>query len=181
MLGLYQALFFYTCTHEFWGFPSSSAIKNLPAVREMRLQSLGWEDSLEEVKVTQSCPTLCDPMDCSLPGSSVHGILQARILEWAAFPFSRGSAQPRIETRSPTLQADSLPAEPPGKTKKPRVGSLSLLQRIFRIQESNRGLLHCKRILYQLSYEGSPRAWQPNPVFLPGESHGQRSLAGYSP
>ena len=134
-----------------------------------------------KAKVPQSCPTLCDPMDCRLPGSSVHGILPARILEWAAFPFSRGSAQPRIETRSPTLQADSLPAEPPGKTKKPRVGSLSLLQRIFRIQESNRGLLHCKRILYQLSYEGSPRAWQPNPVFLPGEYHGQRSLAGYSP
>ena len=45
--------------------------------------------------VAQSCPTLCDPMDCSPPGSSVHGILQARILEWVAFPFSRGSSQPR--------------------------------------------------------------------------------------
>ena len=40
--------------------------------------------------VTQSCPTLCDPMGCSLPGSSVHGILQARILEWVAIPFDRG-------------------------------------------------------------------------------------------
>ena len=48
------------CTQEFGGFPSGSAIKNLAAVQEMRLQSLGWEDSLEEVKVTQSCPTLCD-------------------------------------------------------------------------------------------------------------------------
>ena len=46
-----------------------------------------------KVLVTQSCPTLCDPMDCSLPGSSVHGILQARILEWVAFLFSRGSSQ----------------------------------------------------------------------------------------
>ena len=46
-------------------------------------------------KSLQSCPTLCDPMDCSLPGSSVHGILQARILEWAAISFSRGSSQPR--------------------------------------------------------------------------------------
>ena len=45
--------------------------------------------------VTQSCPTLCDPMDCCPPGSSVHGILQARILEWVAMPFSRGSSQPR--------------------------------------------------------------------------------------
>ena len=63
-----------------------------------------------EVKVAQSCPTLCDPMDYT-----VHGILQARILEWVVFPFSRGSSQPRDRTRSPTLQADSLPAEPQGK------------------------------------------------------------------
>ena len=48
-----------------------------------------------KVLVAQSCPTVCDPMDCSLPGSSVHGILQARILEWAAIPFSRGSSQPQ--------------------------------------------------------------------------------------
>ena len=45
--------------------------------------------------VTQSCPTLCDPMDCSPPGSSVHGILQARTLEWIVIPFSRGSSWPR--------------------------------------------------------------------------------------
>ena len=53
----------------------------------------------EWVKVTQSCPTLCDPMDCSQPGSSVHGILQARILEWVASLFSRGSSQPRDRTQ----------------------------------------------------------------------------------
>ena len=52
------------------------------------------------VLVTQSCPILCDPMGCSLPGSSVHGILQARILEWVAIPFSRGSSQPRELTPS---------------------------------------------------------------------------------
>ena len=51
------------------------------------------------VLVTQSCPTLCDPMDCSLPGSSVLGISQARVLEWAAIPFSRGSSQPRDQTQ----------------------------------------------------------------------------------
>ena len=45
--------------------------------------------------VTKSCLTLCDPMDCSQPGSSVHGISQARILEWVAISFSRGSSQPR--------------------------------------------------------------------------------------
>ena len=65
--------------------------------------------------VTQSCLTLCDPMDCSPPGSSVHGILQARILEWAAISFSRGSSQPKNRTHSPALQADSLLTEPPGK------------------------------------------------------------------
>ena len=48
-----------------------------------------------KVLVAQSCPTLCDPVDCSPPGSSVHGILQARMLEWVAVPFSRGSSQPR--------------------------------------------------------------------------------------
>ena len=64
--------------------------------------------------VIQWCPTLCNPINCSPPGSSVPEILEARILEWVAFPFSRGSSQPRIEHRSPTLQVDSLPAEPPG-------------------------------------------------------------------
>ena len=48
-----------------------------------------------ESEVTQSCPTLCDPINCIPPGSSVHGILQARILEWVAISFSRGSSQPR--------------------------------------------------------------------------------------
>ena len=50
------------------------------------------------VLATLSCTTLCDPMDCSLPGSSIHGILQARILEWVAIPFYRGSSQPRDGT-----------------------------------------------------------------------------------
>ena len=53
-----------------------------------------WKDCL----VTQSCPILCNPMDCSPPGSSVHGILQARILEWIVIPFSRGSSQPKDQT-----------------------------------------------------------------------------------
>ena len=51
------------------------------------------------VKVVQSCPTLCNPIDCSPPGSSVHGILQARILEWIAIPFSRGSSWCRAQTQ----------------------------------------------------------------------------------
>ena len=52
-----------------------------------------------ESEVAQSCLALCDPMDCSLSGSSVHGILQARILEWVAISFSRGSSQPRDQTQ----------------------------------------------------------------------------------
>ena len=51
--------------------------------------------SESESEVAQSCPILCDPMDCSLSGSSVHGIFQARVLEWIAISFSRGSSQPR--------------------------------------------------------------------------------------
>ena len=68
-------------------------------------------ESQVEVKVlvTQSYLTLCDPMDCSPIGSSVHGILQAKILEWVAIPFRRGDLpDPGIEPRSPALQADSL-------------------------------------------------------------------------
>ena len=80
-----------------------------------------------KVKVTQSCSTLCEPMDYT-----VHGILQARILEWVTFPFSRDLPNPGIEPRSPTLQADSLPAESQGKPVNTGVGSLSLLQWIFR-------------------------------------------------
>ena len=62
------------------------------------------------MKVNQLCLTLCDPMDYT-----VRGILQDRVLEWVAFPFSMGSSQPGIEVRFPALQADSLPAEPQGK------------------------------------------------------------------
>ena len=68
------------------------------------------------MKVIQSRLTLCDPRDCSRPGSSIHGIFQARILECVAIPFSRGSSHPGMEPRSPTLQTDSLPSESLGKS-----------------------------------------------------------------
>ena len=64
----------------------------------------------------QSCPTLCNPMYCTWPGSSVHGVLQARMLEWVAIPFSGDLPNPEVEPGSPELQADSLPFEPPRKT-----------------------------------------------------------------
>ena len=71
---------------------------------------------LDKMKVlVTSHVWLCDPIDCGPPGSSVHGILQARILEWVAIPTSRGSSQLRDRTQgSLSLQADSSPSEPPG-------------------------------------------------------------------
>ena len=103
------------------------------------------------VKVAQSRLNLHDPMD------TVHGILQARVLEWVPFPSPGDLPNPGIKSRSPTLQADSLPGKPQGKPKNTGVGILSLLQWIFPTQGSNQGLLHCKQILYQLSHKGSPR------------------------
>ena len=87
---------------------------------------------------------------------SIYGILQVTILEWAAIPFSRGSSQARDQTQVSRIVGGFLPAEPQGKPKNTGVGSLSLLQRIFLTQDLNQGLLHCRQILYQLSYQGSP-------------------------
>ena len=107
-----------------------------------------------KVKVTQSCLTLCDPMDYT-----VHEILQAKILEWVAFPFSRGSSQRRAWTQVSHIASRFFTSwATQGKPKSTGVDSLSLLQGIFLTQESNWGLLRCRWILYQLSlsYQGSP-------------------------
>ena len=113
-------------------------------------------ESESESEVAQSCPSLRDPVDCSLPGSSIHGWF-SRQEYWSGLPFPPPAdlPSPGIKPRSPALQADSLPAEPQGKPKNTGAGSLSLLQGIFLTQELNRGLLHCKRILYQPSYQGA--------------------------
>ena len=146
--------------------------------------------------VTQSYLTLCDPMDCNLPGSSVHEDSPTKNnevgcsaptwpLKWSeslsvvsdslqphglynpwnspgqntgvdSLSFLQGNLpNPGIELRSPALLTDSLSAESQGKPKNTGVGSLSLLQQIFPTQESNQGILHCRGILYQLSYEWS--------------------------
>ena len=84
-------------------------------------QAIGWPLCMEGCSglhamlclVAQSCPTLCDPVDCSPPGSSVHLILQAGILEWVAMPSPGDHPNPGMEARSPPLQVDSLPSEPP--------------------------------------------------------------------
>ena len=187
------------------------------------------KNNIFNFRISSSCwcsvVSVCNSTDCRLPGSSVHGVSQARILEWIATSYSWGSFQPRIEPmspvspalvvgfimtsttciscaclaarvqqfatlwtassvnwgfsrqeywnglpypplgdlpnpgikpRSPTVQVDSLPSQPPRKPKNTGVGSLSLLQGIFPTQELNRDLLHCRRILYQLSYQRSP-------------------------
>ena len=105
------------------------------------------------VKVAHLCPTL-----------QPHGLWSIQSMEfsrpeyWSGqpFPSPRVLPNPGIESRSPTLQEDSLPAEPQGKPKSTGVGSLALLQWIFLTQDLNWGLLHCRWILYQLSYQGSP-------------------------
>ena len=81
---------------------------------ESREGSLVWLEM--KVLVTQSCLTLCDPTDCSLPGSPVHRISQTRILEWVAISYSRDSSRPRDRTlASPALAGRFFTTAPPGK------------------------------------------------------------------
>ena len=82
------------------------------------LQSVGshrMDTTAAAAKSLQSCLTLCDPMDCSLPGSSVHRILQARILEWVAIPFFRGSSQPWDKTQVSGIAGRFFTIWPPVK------------------------------------------------------------------
>ena len=95
------------------------------------------------VKFAQLCPTLSDPKEFS---RQEYG-------SWSCFPSPGHLPNPLIEPGSLTLQVDSLPAEPLGKSENTGVGSLSILQGIFPTQESNWGLPHCRWILYQLSFQ----------------------------
>ena len=101
------------------------------------------------MKVTRLCPTLATPWIIQSMGFS-------RPEYWSGYPFpSPGDLpNPGFEPRSPALQVDSLLSEPPGKPKNTGMGSLLLLQRIISTQESNWGLLHCRQIINQLSYQG---------------------------
>ena len=187
-------------SQRWWGAGKPGMLQSMGSQRARHDWAAEQQQGGMKVLVAQSYLTLCGLMDCSLPGSSVRGISQARILEWGAIPFSRGSSQPRdrtqvsytagrfftiwanrdgvleglpcpppgdfpssvIELRSPVLQADSLQAEPPGKPKNTGVGSLSLLQGNCLTQSSEWVLLHCRRILYQLSYQ---EAWREQQKF----------------
>ena len=110
--------------------------------------------SLHACLVTQSCLTLCHPVDCSPPSSSVHGDSPGKNTGVGCHALLHGIFPPGMESRSPVLQANSLLSEAPGKPKNAGVGSLSHLQGIFLFQESNWDLLHCRWILYQLSCQG---------------------------
>ena len=118
-------------------------------------------------------PWTIEPMEFSRPEN------------WSGQPFPSSEDLPnqRIKPTSPTLQADYLPAEPQEKPKNTGVVSLALLQRIFPTQESNRGLLHCRWILNQLSYQGS-LAWHLSNhskcFSVPVTKHPQKYLTQYS-
>ena len=100
--------------------------------------------TVSEVKVAHLCPTLCNPMDHTVPG-----ILQDTILGIVgSLSRLQDLSNPGIEPRSTALRADSLPVEPLGKPKNTGVGNLSLFKQSFPTQELNRGLLHCRQIVY---------------------------------
>ena len=89
-------------THTLAAGSSNATLMYLPKRDEDRETSVGNNSHVHKQEsgseVSQSCLILCDPMDCSLPGSSIHGIFQARTMEWGAIAFSRGSSQPRDQT-----------------------------------------------------------------------------------
>ena len=113
-----------------------------------------------ESEVAQSCPTLSDPMDCSLPGSSIHGIFQARVLEWGAIAFSAPIVREmQIKT---TVRSHLTPV-------RMAIIKKSTNSKCWRGCGGKKACLHWRR------------KWQPTPVILSGGSRGQRSLVSCSP
>ena len=113
--GAYQSMGF--SRQEYWSglpFPSTGDLSD-PAIEPgfpmLQADALPSEKEKVKIKVTQSCLPLCDPMDCRTSGSSVHGILQPRVLEWGDIPFSRRSSQPRHWTQSNSHCRQTLPSE----------------------------------------------------------------------
>ena len=127
------------------------------------------------------CSTLCDPMDYSPPGSSVHGFLQARILEWVAMPSSRGIFL--TQESNPCLlcflhwQVGSLPLGPPGKP----IFMYICMYIVYLFIHAQIYFSPWFRILLPWLRMSWRRKWQPTPVILPREFRGQRSLVGCCP
>ena len=118
------------------------------------------------------CLILCDPMNCSLPDSSVHGIFQARILEWVAFPTPGNLTDTTLTNGDFHYKCKCILQK----------GNINL-GRGFPLAQDLTYTLQCRRYVFDSWVGKIPwrREWQPTPVFLPAESQGQRSLAGYSP
>ena len=116
-----------------------------------------FSPSCMHAKSLQLCPTLCNSMDCNLPGSSLHGILQARRLEWVAISFSRRSSQSGDETQVSCIAGRFFTTEP--------------FHKHYLIKCLCADLQAAVAIIRR-------RQWHPTPVPLPGKSHGWRSLVG---
>ena len=95
---------------------STTTGEQLPARHSCYLQTSLRSAQVKWREVAQSRPTLYDPVDCSLPGSSIHGIFQARILQWVAISFFRGASRPRDRTRVSCMAGGLFTAEPPGRS-----------------------------------------------------------------
>ena len=112
------------------------------------------------VLAAQSCPTVWDPMDCSLPGSSVHGILQARILEWVAVSFSRAPSQPRDQTQISCIACGFFTVK--------EVSFLEVTQLLFYLNPSNlapeASILNVTYYSFRVSSSGGP--WESIKVLL---------------
>ena len=145
-----------------WQTLFSWAPKSLQMViAAMKLKTLGpWKKSYDKSAAVLNYSVMSDSL-------WYHRLQPARLCclwgfsrqeYWSGLPYppSRGSSEPRDRTQV-SLLADSLPSEPPGKPKNNRVGGLSLLQGIFLTQKSNRGLLHCRQILYPLRHKPRQR------------------------
>ena len=148
------------------------------------LQELLFVELMEcESEVTQSCPTVWDSMDCSPPGSSIHGLCQARGLEWVAISFCRGASGPSGQTRVSCIVDrcfnvwatlwSLIIKQLKGDTQ----DGLSL------VTQMGKSLPVMREMRFDPWVGKIPwrRKWQPTPVLLPGKAHGWRSLAGYSP
>ena len=135
-----------------WGFIHTSRVLAQAASAQRK-------ERVHVCLITQARLTLCHPMDCTPPGFSVHGILQARILEWVAIPFSRRPSQHRDWAWVSCIAG--LPGGSAGRESACNVGDLGLIPGLKRSPGEGNG--------YPLQY-----SW-------PGEFHGQKNLSGYSP
>jgi len=131
----------------------------------LELQGNQTSQSQRKVKVVQSCPTFGDPIDCSLLGSSVHGILQIRILEWVAISFSRGSSQPRDRTQVSCTAEGFFTIWTTRAAQEHWNGQPTASPRDLPNPEMNWGVLNCRWILYQLSYRKAHILKEVNPKY----------------